>query len=92
MRPGSSHVIFRTQGTNEPVSKRRVHGGAELRRDTLLSAVSLRLCELCVSNPEVTVQRSVADGFGEVGFVDGFVASDVGDSAGDSEDLVMGAG
>jgi len=36
------------------------------------------------SNPEISIQTSVADRFGEVHFVDRFIARDVGDRAGDS--------
>ena len=41
---------------------------------------------------QLPVQAAVLDGFGEVVGLDGVGAFDVGDGAGDTEDLVVGAG
>lgn len=43
-------------------------------------------------HPEVGVEVSVADGFGEVFFVDRWFAGKIGDRSGNSQDFVVGSG
>ena len=44
------------------------------------------------SAPNLAVEVAVLDGFGNVGDVDVFGLSEVGDGAGDFEDAIVGAG